>query len=151
MIMVADLQETTEELQAQMLTRSLEEGRNLLTGVGSGNSLAEELEAMSAMEVGSCPLHDSNDALKKYKYLGMSSSIAVLVVLTVIFGARSASIYSFVSRLFHRIMRVKTIKKALQFSVDSILGVFRCPHGREMIVLCGSVQIWANEQTETKR
>jgi hypothetical protein len=53
MINVADLQETNEELQAQMLTRSLEEGRNLLTGVGNGNSLAEELEAMSAQEVGS--------------------------------------------------------------------------------------------------
>jgi hypothetical protein len=51
---VADLQETNEELQAQMLTRSLEEGRNLLTGVGNGNSLAEELEAMSAQEVGLC-------------------------------------------------------------------------------------------------
>jgi hypothetical protein len=49
---VADLQETNEELQAQMLTRSLEEGHNLLTGVGNGNSLAEELEAMSAQEVG---------------------------------------------------------------------------------------------------
>lgn len=49
---VPDLQETNEELQAQMLTRSLEEGRNLLTGVGNGNSLAEELEAMSAQEVG---------------------------------------------------------------------------------------------------
>jgi hypothetical protein len=48
---VADLQEANEELQAQMLTRSLEEGRNLLTGVGNGNSLAEELEAMSAQEV----------------------------------------------------------------------------------------------------
>ncbi|XP_021941575.1 rab11 family-interacting protein 4 isoform X1 [Zootermopsis nevadensis] len=46
-----NLQETNEELQAQMLTRSLEEGRNLLTGVGSGNSLAEELEAMSAQEL----------------------------------------------------------------------------------------------------
>ncbi|XP_023704904.1 rab11 family-interacting protein 4B isoform X4 [Cryptotermes secundus] len=46
-----NLQETVEELQAQMLTRSLEEGRNLLTGVGNGNSLAEELEAMSAQEL----------------------------------------------------------------------------------------------------
>ncbi|PNF36412.1 hypothetical protein B7P43_G16545 [Cryptotermes secundus] len=46
-----NLQETVEELQAQMLTRSLEEGRNLLTGVGNGNSLAEELEAMSAQEM----------------------------------------------------------------------------------------------------
>lgn len=60
MINVVDLQETIEELQAQMLTRSLEEGRNLLTGVGNGNSLAEELEAMSAQEVGSYLLHDSN-------------------------------------------------------------------------------------------
>lgn len=46
-----NLQETNEELQAQILTRSLEEGRNLLTGVGNGNSLAEELEAMSAQEM----------------------------------------------------------------------------------------------------
>lgn len=46
-----NLQETIEELQAQMLTRSLEEGRNLLTGVGNGSSLAEELEAMSAQEL----------------------------------------------------------------------------------------------------
>ncbi|KAJ9586134.1 hypothetical protein L9F63_020224 [Diploptera punctata] len=44
-----NLQETNEELQAQMLTRSLEEGRNLL-GVSNGNSLAAELEAMSAQE-----------------------------------------------------------------------------------------------------
>ncbi|XP_069688113.1 rab11 family-interacting protein 4 isoform X2 [Periplaneta americana] len=46
-----NLQEANEELQAQMLTRSLEEGRNLLTGVSNGNSLAAELEAMSAQEL----------------------------------------------------------------------------------------------------
>ena len=50
LIFIAALQETNEELQAQMLTRSLEEGRNLL-GVSNGNSLAAELEAMSAQEV----------------------------------------------------------------------------------------------------
>jgi hypothetical protein len=151
MIMVADLQETTEELQAQMLTRSLEEGRNLLTGVGNGNSLAEELEAMSAQEVGSCPLYASNNTPKKDKYLRISSSLMVLVVITVVLGPRSASVYSFVSRLFHRIMRVKMIKKAIQFSVESILGIVRCSRGREMIMLCGSVQMWADEETETNR
>ncbi|XP_049862954.1 rab11 family-interacting protein 4 isoform X8 [Schistocerca gregaria] len=46
------LQESNEELQAQMLTRSLEEGRTLLTnGAGAGNSLAAELEAMSQDEL----------------------------------------------------------------------------------------------------
>ncbi|XP_049862950.1 rab11 family-interacting protein 4 isoform X4 [Schistocerca gregaria] len=46
------LQESNEELQAQMLTRSLEEGRTLLTnGAGAGNSLAAELEAMSQDEM----------------------------------------------------------------------------------------------------
>jgi hypothetical protein len=116
MVTVADLQETTEELQAQMLTRSLEEGRNLLTGVGNGNSLAEELEAMSAQEVGSCPLHNSNNASKKDKPLRISSySVMAFVVLTIILGARSASLYPLVSRLLDRIMRVKMIKKATQF------------------------------------
>ncbi|XP_053671292.1 rab11 family-interacting protein 4B [Anopheles nili] len=38
------LEESNEELQAMMLTRSIEEGRNLL---GASNSLAQELEAMS--------------------------------------------------------------------------------------------------------
>jgi hypothetical protein len=63
---VADLQETNEELQAQMLTRSLEEGRNLLTGVGNGNSLAEELEAMSAQEVGEYHSSGSTHSLQKH-------------------------------------------------------------------------------------
>jgi len=63
---VADLQETNEELQAQMLTRSLEEGRNLLTGVGNGNSLAEELEAMSAQEVGQYHSSGSTYSLRKH-------------------------------------------------------------------------------------
>ncbi|XP_049299933.1 rab11 family-interacting protein 4B isoform X2 [Anopheles funestus] len=39
------LEEANEELQAMMLTRSIEEGRNLLNG--TSNSLAQELEAMS--------------------------------------------------------------------------------------------------------
>ncbi|XP_052891782.1 rab11 family-interacting protein 4B isoform X11 [Anopheles moucheti] len=39
------LEEANEELQAMMLTRSVEEGRNLLNG--TSNSLAQELEAMS--------------------------------------------------------------------------------------------------------
>ncbi|XP_049543717.1 rab11 family-interacting protein 4B isoform X7 [Anopheles darlingi] len=39
------LEEANEELQAMMLTRSIEEGRNLLNG--PTNSLAQELEAMS--------------------------------------------------------------------------------------------------------
>ncbi|ETN61160.1 blastoderm specific protein 25D [Anopheles darlingi] len=39
------LEEANEELQAMMLTRSIEEGRNLLNG--PSNSLAQELEAMS--------------------------------------------------------------------------------------------------------
>ena len=63
---VADLQETNEELQAQILTRSLEEGRNLLTGVGKGNSLAEELEAMSAQEVGQYHNSGSTHSLRKH-------------------------------------------------------------------------------------
>jgi len=63
---VADLQETNEELQAQILTRSLEEGRNLLTGVGNGNSLAEELEAMSAQEVGQYHSSGSTHSLRKH-------------------------------------------------------------------------------------
>ncbi|GLH10974.1 Putative centrosomal protein nuf [Gryllus bimaculatus] len=41
------LRETNEDLQAQILTRGVEEGRNLL---GSGNSIAAELEAMSGEE-----------------------------------------------------------------------------------------------------
>ncbi|XP_058126409.1 rab11 family-interacting protein 4 isoform X3 [Anopheles ziemanni] len=39
------LEEANEELQAMMLTRSIEEGRNLVNG--TSNSLAQELEAMS--------------------------------------------------------------------------------------------------------
>lgn len=43
------LEEANEELQAMMLTRSIEEGRNLLNG--TSNSLAQELEAMSQNQV----------------------------------------------------------------------------------------------------
>uniref|UniRef100_A0A2M4BK42 Putative centrosomal protein nuf n=1 Tax=Anopheles marajoara TaxID=58244 RepID=A0A2M4BK42_9DIPT len=43
------LEEANEELQAMMLTRSIEEGRNLLNG--PTNSLAQELEAMSQNQV----------------------------------------------------------------------------------------------------
>lgn len=75
----SDLQETNEELQAQMLTRSLEEGRNLLTGVGSGNSLAEELEAMSAQEVGAYHLQSNSDTWHKRRYLRIPFHSIMLV------------------------------------------------------------------------
>lgn len=90
MINVVDLQETIEELQAQMLTRSLEEGRNLLTGAGNGNSLAEELEAMSAQEVGSYLLHDSSSTLQKGSCFRITShSLMMLVFVAVMHGANS--------------------------------------------------------------
>jgi hypothetical protein len=74
-----DLQETNEELQAQMLTRSLEEGRNLLTGVGSGNSLAEELDAMSAQEVGACHLYSNSNTWLKHRCFRISFPSIMLV------------------------------------------------------------------------
>jgi hypothetical protein len=80
----ADLQETNEELQAQMLTRSLEEGRNLLTGVGSGNSLAEELEAMSAQEVGPCHLHSNGNTWLKHVCFRISFLSLMLVSVIVV-------------------------------------------------------------------
>lgn len=43
------LEETNEELQAMVLTRGVEEGRNLLNG--TSNSLAQELEEMSQSQV----------------------------------------------------------------------------------------------------
>ena len=44
------LQEQNEELQAMVLTRGVEEGRNLLNG--TSNSLAQELCEMNSREVG---------------------------------------------------------------------------------------------------
>lgn len=44
------LEEANEELQAMVLTKGVEEGRNLLNG--TSNSLAQELEAMSQNQVG---------------------------------------------------------------------------------------------------
>lgn len=43
------LEEANEELQAMVLTKGVEEGRNLLNG--TSNSLAQELEAMSQNQV----------------------------------------------------------------------------------------------------
>lgn len=118
MINVVDLQETIEELQAQMLTRSLEEGRNLLTGVGNGNSLAEELEAMSAQEVGSYHLHDSSSTLQKDRCLRISShSLMMLVCVTVMHGANSVCIYLVVSGPLRRFKGVNMIKNPVQFSL----------------------------------
>ena len=47
------LEEGNEELQAQMLNRSLTEGRQLLVSQAHNNSLAAEFEAMSENEVSS--------------------------------------------------------------------------------------------------
>jgi hypothetical protein len=48
---VVGLEEGNEELQAQMLNRSLTEGRQLLVSQAHNNSLAAEFEAMSENEV----------------------------------------------------------------------------------------------------
>ncbi|XP_049299962.1 rab11 family-interacting protein 4B isoform X21 [Anopheles funestus] len=60
------LEEANEELQAMMLTRSIEEGRNLLNG--TSNSLAQELEAMSQnqLQVAFQEKEDENRRLKHY-------------------------------------------------------------------------------------
>ncbi|XP_050098746.1 rab11 family-interacting protein 4B isoform X6 [Anopheles aquasalis] len=60
------LEEANEELQAMMLTRSIEEGRNLLNG--PTNSLAQELEAMSQnqLQVAFQEKEDENRRLKHY-------------------------------------------------------------------------------------
>uniref|UniRef100_A0A2M4CSV6 Putative centrosomal protein nuf n=1 Tax=Anopheles darlingi TaxID=43151 RepID=A0A2M4CSV6_ANODA len=60
------LEEANEELQAMMLTRSIEEGRNLLNG--PSNSLAQELEAMSQnqLQVAFQEKEDENRRLKHY-------------------------------------------------------------------------------------
>ncbi|XP_052861324.1 rab11 family-interacting protein 4B-like isoform X2 [Anopheles cruzii] len=60
------LEESNEELQAMMLTRSIEEGRNLLNG--PSNSLAQELEAMSQnqLQVAFQEKEDENRRLKHY-------------------------------------------------------------------------------------
>ncbi|XP_052891778.1 rab11 family-interacting protein 4B isoform X8 [Anopheles moucheti] len=60
------LEEANEELQAMMLTRSVEEGRNLLNG--TSNSLAQELEAMSQnqLQVAFQEKEDENRRLKHY-------------------------------------------------------------------------------------
>lgn len=49
-----ELQESNDELNAQLLNRGLEEGRTLLTTINSvpaGDSLAAEFEAMSQDQV----------------------------------------------------------------------------------------------------
>jgi chromosome segregation ATPase len=90
------LQETTEELQAQMLTWSLEGGRDLMTGVGNGNSLANELEAISAQDAISCPSHDgSNNSLKGKCLIVMSYGLMIAMC-----GIFSAPIYPFARKLF---------------------------------------------------
>ena len=43
--------ESNEELQAQLVSKSLEEGRTLLNHAANNNSLAAEFEAMSENEV----------------------------------------------------------------------------------------------------
>ncbi|XP_058173825.1 rab11 family-interacting protein 4 isoform X8 [Anopheles ziemanni] len=60
------LEEANEELQAMMLTRSIEEGRNLVNG--TSNSLAQELEAMSQnqLQVAFQEKEDENRRLKHY-------------------------------------------------------------------------------------
>lgn len=60
------LEEANEELQATMLTRSIEEGRNLVNG--TSNSLAQELEAMSQnqLQVAFQEKEDENRRLKHY-------------------------------------------------------------------------------------
>ncbi|XP_041781068.1 rab11 family-interacting protein 4B isoform X2 [Anopheles merus] len=60
------LEEANEELQAMMLTRSIEEGRNLLNG--TSNSLAQELEAMSQnqLQVAFQEKEEENRRLKHY-------------------------------------------------------------------------------------
>ena len=47
---IQDLQESHEELQALLLTRSIQEGRSLLT---DSNNLAAELEQMTQDDVSS--------------------------------------------------------------------------------------------------
>ncbi|XP_046659723.1 rab11 family-interacting protein 4-like isoform X2 [Homalodisca vitripennis] len=45
--MLAGLQEAHEELQAMILSRGVEEGRNLLSSANESHSLAAELDDMS--------------------------------------------------------------------------------------------------------
>lgn len=73
---VSGLQESHEELQALLLTRSIQEGRTLLTG---SNNLAAELEEMTQDDVSTWCMVDHDTASAEFSLSDIYSCTAVLV------------------------------------------------------------------------